>query len=139
MAPHITQPINVVLLAALLTGTGFATGHRTHGPTPPVPANAESELECIGIEKTAEKPWILYDSNPEPFPFLPLIVSDVNQIGSISPGQQLTICKRVDRSTWNRRSAWIQVRVNTGNDNTDPSSGWITMSRDEANSWIPER
>ena len=128
MREHITRLTNTVLVIALLTGTGFATGRRTQDP-----------VECIGIEKTAEKPRILYDSNPKPFPFLPLIVSDVNQIGAISPGQQLTVCRRVDRSTWNRRSAWLQVRVNADNGDTDHPSGWITMSRDEANLWIPER
>ena len=127
MAQYITRLTIMVLLIELLTGTGFATA--TQDPSP----------ECIGIEKTAQKPWILYDSNPKPFPLLPLIVSDVNQIGAISPGQQLTICKRVDRSTWNRRSAWVQVRINTRNDYSGPQSGWITMSRDEADTWIPER
>ena len=139
MPQHITRLTNTVLLIAALAGTGFTTGRPTQDPPPPEPAVVETEFVCIvGIERTAEKPRILYDGNPEPFPFLPLIVSDVNQIGAISPGQQLTVCSRVDRSTWNRRSAWLQVRVNDGNDDTNPPSGWITMSRDEANLWIPE-
>ncbi len=138
MPQRITRLTNMVLLTAALAAIGFATVGRAQDPPPPKSADAEIKLVCIGIERTAEKPRILYDSNPEPFPLLPLIVSEVNQIGAISPGQQLTICSRVDRSTWNRRSAWLQVRVNDGNDGTSRPFGWITMSRDEANSWIPE-
>ena len=54
-----------------------------------------------------------------------------------SLAQEFTICSRVDRSTWNRRSAWLQVRVKNGDADTNPSSGWINISRAKANSWIP--
>ena len=131
MARHIARTSRTVLLISVLAIAGLATGCNTHDPPP------ENELVCIGVERTAEKPRILFDDNPRPFPFLPLLRSEVNQIGAILPGQQFTICSRVDRSTWNTRTAWLQVRVNDGHEDTAASSGWINMSRAEANSWIP--
>lgn len=124
MRQQLTRLANTGLLIALLTATGFTAGGRGQ--------------ECtIGIERTAQRGRVLYDDNPKPVPFLPLIVSEVNPIGAISEGQQLTICRRVDRSTWNERSAWLHVRVDRNT--ADAQSGWIRMSREEANSWIEER
>ena len=131
MARHIARTSRTVLLISVLATAGLATGCNRHDQPP------ENELVCIGVERTAEKPRILFDDNPRPFPFLPLLRSEVNQIGAILPGQQFTICSRVDRSTWNTRTAWLQVRVNDSREDTAASSGWINMSRAEANAWIP--
>jgi hypothetical protein len=138
--PHrISRLTKMVLLIAALAGTGFAAVRGAQDPSSPESTNAEDGCS-IGLEKEAEKPRILYDSNPKPFLLVPLILSEVSPIGSISPGQRLTICDRVDRSTWNRRSAWLQVRVDDGDGNATGSrrAGWITMSRDEADLWIAE-
>ncbi len=130
MTENISRMTGTVLVVTMVA-TGLATAWRSHNQPP------KNELVCIGLEETAEKPRVLFDDNPRPFPFLPLLRSEVNQIGAILPGQQFTICSRVDRSTWNTRTAWLQVRVNDGHDDTAASSGWINMSRAEANSWIP--
>lgn len=131
MTEHISRMTSTVLLTTVLAIAGLTTGCGSHdGPL-------ENELVCIEVERTAEKPRILFDNNPRPFPFLPLLRSEVNQIGAILPGQQFTICSRVDRSTWNTRTAWLQVRVDDGHEDTAAAAGWINMSRTEANSWIP--
>ncbi len=106
------------------------------GQTDPGMTYTNNSPGCSGTQRTADRGWLLYDSNPRPFPLLPLIRSEVHLIGGISTGQQFTICERVDRSTWSRRTAWLHVRVDDGN--TNPSLGWINMSREEADSWVPE-
>ena len=131
MAEHISRITSTVWLITGLATAGLATGCGSHDQQP------ENDLVCIEVERTAEKPRILFDDNHRPFPFLPLLRSEVNQIGAILPGQQFTICSRVDRSTWNTRTAWLQVRVDDGHEDTAASAGWINMSRAEANSWIP--
>jgi len=139
MPRHITRLTTAALLVALLSGTGFAPARSAQDIFPAERGDdAETQARCIGIEKTAERWRVLYDSSPEPFLLLPLIHSNPKEIGSIAPGQQFTICRQVNRSTWNRRSTWLQVRVNSGTDDADVRSGWITMSTDEANSWIPQ-
>lgn len=92
---------------------------------------------CIGVERTAEKPRILYDGNPKPLVILPLILSEVEEIGAIQPGEHFTVCSRIDRSTWNRRSAWLYVRVHGRPEGSTGSSGWINLSRAEAETWLP--
>lgn len=139
MSRHITRLTSAVLLMALLSGAGIAMAWPAQDVSQAErEGDAEIEPACIGIEKTAEMWWVLYDSYPEPFLLLPLIHSNPNEIGRITPGQQFTICKQVNRSTWNRRSTWLEVRVVPGPDAPDVRSGWITMSTDEANSWIPQ-
>lgn len=139
MARHIARLASAVSLMALLSATSFGMGRSTQDvPQAEREDDAETEPRCIGIEKTAERWRVLYDSNPEPFLLLPLIHSNPEEIGSIAPGQQFTICRQVDRSTWNRRSTWLQVRVISGTDDANVRSGWITMSSEEANSWIPQ-
>ena len=111
------------------------------GQTNPEMRHTNNSRGCRGTQKTADRGWLLYDSDPRPFPLLPLILSEVDVIGGISAGQQFTICGRVDRSTWNRRTAWLQVGVDDGNNDPNLASGWINMSREEADrldSWIPK-
>ena len=129
MPQHIAGLVSALLL---LTGTGFAAGTGT-------PPQVADEPPCIGIEASTEKWQMLYDSNPKPWPFLPLIVSNVNEVGAIPPGSKFNICRRVDRSTWNQRSAWLYVHLKTNNGNDSGSqSGWITTSPDEASVWISQ-
>ena len=130
MAEHISRATSTGLLITMLAIAALATGCGSHDQPP------KKESACIGVERTAEKPRILFDDNPRPLPFLPVLRSEVNQIGAILPGQQFTICSRVDRSTWNTRTAWLHVRLNEEAEDT-AASGWINMSRPEANSWIP--
>ena len=140
MPRYITRLTNAVLLMALLSGTGIATAQPAQGESQAEGEDgAEVEANCIGIKKTAERSRVLYDSNPKPFPLLPLIHSnDPQRVGRIDPGQQFTICKQINRSTWNQRWTWLQVRIDDDDVAADGiRSGWITMSSDEADSWLP--
>ena len=95
--------LTTVLLLINLTGAQVpAENHSPQREHPPRGTNAEITHKCDGIEKTAERDWLLYNSNPEPWRFLPLILSEVHIIGAMSAGQQFTICRRVDRSTWRK-------------------------------------
>lgn len=121
MPEPITRLTRTVLLIAMLTAASSAAGQPC----------------SIRVERTAERPRILYDDNPTPIPILPLILSEVEQIGAIQPGEDFTICRRIDRSTWNRRSAWLYVEVDGRPTNSNGSSGWINVTRAEADTWIP--
>lgn len=137
MLRHTIRLTSTVLLMALLAEADITMAQPAQDLSQ-AERGGDTEIEsgCIGIEKTAEIWRVLYDSYPKPFLLLPLIHSNPNEIGVIAPGRQFTICRQVNRSTWHRRSAWLQVRVEPGPDAPDGRSGWITMSTDEANAWI---
>ena len=141
MLQHITGLTAAVLFIAFLVALGIPEtlllgGQSSNSNGLGVPQG------CLGVPRTADRGWLLYDSNPEPLPFLPIILSEVHVIGAIAPGQDFAICRRVDRSTWTRRSAWLQVSLRR--DPSDPletagsALGWITMPRREANLWVSE-
>ena len=135
MPRYITRLTNAVLLTALFSGTGIAAARPAQdGPQAAGGGGPEIESNCIGIDKTAERYWVLYDSSPKPFLLLPLIHSVSQTVGRIVPGQQFTVCKQINRSTWNYRWTWLQVRVNSGSG--DVQSGWISMIRDDEDSWL---
>ena len=98
--------LTTALLLINLTGVQAPAEDRSpQSEHPPRGTDAEITQKCQGVERTAQRDWLLYDSNPVPWPFLPLILSEVNVIGTMSAGQQFTICRRIDRSTWRRRYA----------------------------------
>ena len=81
----------------------------------------------------------MYNGNPEPRWFLPLLLSEVDVIGAVATGQRFTICRRIDRSTWRRRYAWLEVHMHdSSGDDEGFSVGWITMPRNDANKWVSE-
>ena len=64
--------LTTVLLLINLTGAQVpAENHSPQREHPPRGTNAEITHKCDGIEKTAERDWLLYNSNPEPWRFLP--------------------------------------------------------------------
>ena len=139
MLGYITRLTSAVLFVALLTGAESA-GASIAGNQPPLETQEEdTERECWGIKATVDGLLILYDGNPKPFVLLPLLRSKVREIGIIHPRQEFTICTRVDRSTWNHRNAWLHVHVDGyGGEPNSRRSGWVTMSRQQANVWTPE-
>ena len=137
MREYITRLTSTVLLAAVLTGPGLGETDLSAARTP-----EGSQTPCTGIEATFEKGLVLYDSNPKPLPWLPILASEPRAIGIIQPEQELTICTRVDRSTWNTRSAWLEIRTEStdsagGNVEDSQTSGWINTSQQEADLWVP--
>ena len=136
------RDLNILTTAAILAAVTAAAGvqavERHQTPTPSGEPAAQSRSSCTGIERTAERGRLLYDSEPKPLWFLPILLSEVEVIGAISPGQAFTICRRVDRSTWNRRWAWLQVCVASNGEENDERCGWITMPLQDANRWVSE-
>ena len=131
---------STLLLLSLTGAQALAENRSPQNGHSPGGTNAEITHKCQGVERTAQRGWLLYDSNPEPWCFFPLVLSEVHVIGAMSAGQQFTICRRVDRSTWRRRYAWLEVHVHDDNrgDNERFSAGWITMPRANANTWVRE-
>ena len=130
---------STLLLLSLTGAQALAENRSPQNGHSPGGTNAEITHKCQGVERTAQRGWLLYDSNPEPWCFFPLVLSEVHVIGAMSAGQQFTIWRRVDRSTWRRRYAWLEVHVhdNRGDDEKF-SVGWITMPRANANTWVME-
>ena len=131
--------MKMLATALALTLTAATAACTATGP-PPGPSETAGRgpatERCEGVDRTAERDRLLYDSHPEPWPVLPLILlNEAKVVGSLRTGEDFTICRRVDRSTWNQRYAWLEVQRPT-----DPTDGttqrtWITMSRAAANEW----
>ena len=119
------QLTSTLLLISLAGAQALAESHSAQNGHSPRGTNAEITHKCQGVERTAQRGWLLYDSNPEPWWFFPLVLSEVHVIGAMSAGQQFTICRRVDRSTWRRRYAWLEVHMhdNRGDDESFRPAG----------------
>ena len=132
--------LTTALSLTLSAATAACTATETPSSPPETARRGTTTERCEGVERTAERDRLLYDSHPEPWPVLPLILlSDAKVIGSMKAGEEFTICRRVDRSTWNRRYAWLEIQRPTdfGDDETTQRT-WITMTRTAANEWVGE-
>ena len=142
MSRHIAALTVAVFCTAWLTALGFPGVLLLMDPSASGGNDGGPPRECVGIRKTADRGWLLYDSNPEPFPLVPMVLTEVHVIGAIAPEEAFTICRRVDRSTWTRRAAWLQVYVlRDPSDPLEPRGpvlGWITMPRHQADLWVSE-
>ena len=96
------QLTSALLVISLAGAQALAESHSAQNGHSPRGTNAEITHKCQGVERTAQRGWLLYDSNPEPWWFLPLVLSEVHVIGAMSAGQEFTICRRIDRRTWRR-------------------------------------
>ena len=85
------QLTSTLLLISLAGAQALAESHSAQNRHFPRGTNAEITHKCQGVERTAQRGWLLYDSNPEPWWFFPLVLSEVHVIGAMSAGQQFTI------------------------------------------------
>lgn len=142
MSRHIAAFTVAVFCTAWLTAAGFPGALLFEARSVPGSTDGGPPQECVGVRKTADRAWLVYDGNPKPFLLVPGVLTDVHVIAAIAPEQDFTICRRVDRSTWTRRAAWLQVYV--PRDHSDPPEprgpvlGWITMPRHQADLWVSE-
>lgn len=83
---------------------------------------------------------VLYDAAPEPWWFFPLVLSSVEEVGMVGGGQRVRICETAVVSTWQRRSLWVRIDGEPGEELVDPvrmrTQGWVRAGPTDLNSFL---